>query len=806
MTEIRYAFRSLFKSPGFTAVAILTIAIGIGANTTLFSVFNTVVLNPINLPDAGRLVRIWTNNKARNVVAPVMSVPKYRVFSEQQTAFSGFSASSFNSRVLTREGAEPEQITTADVTQSFVPTLGLALARGRNFTADEDRQNGPHVCILTYDLWKTRFGKREDLVGQTIQLDGVGTTVVGILAEGMPAPISFVQALQPWPFSPSFLTPAQIEGGAGYLQITARIKPGLTFAQADADVRAISRRYKDAFPGRLDGNNENELKTWIEEQTGQVRPTFLLLLTAVGFVLLIACANVSNLFLGRLSARHKEIGVRLSLGATRRHLIRQFLLETLIFCACAASLGVLMAFFALKGVQAVFASQFQSTTTFPLDGRTLAFTIGLSVFSSLMIGFVPAMQASNVNLADVLKDSSRGTVGGARGTRFRGFLIVAEVSLSVVLLIGSSLLLASFIKLQGTAAGFSSHGVASVFVNAPAQRYPSKGEIVNFYTQVLDQLRANPMVNSAATIGGLPLTGGPARGVYAVSGQPIPPLAERPVAYLNAASEDYFSLLKIPVREGRVFRSTDIDGAPHVCVINESFAKRLFPHESAIGKFLLRGQAADVKLEIVGIVGDVKSAGLNTPPPETIYEAMRQIGGAGQTLVARTDGDPSALQGALRAAIAAVDKSEAASFFATLDTQLQQSLGVQRITAWLTGAFSVVALFLSALGLYSVLAYAVTTRTGEIGIRMALGAHRSDVIRLILTQGMRLVLIGLVIGLGAAAAGSRALVSLLYDVKPLDPYVFGGVTVLFAIVAALACLVPSWRASRIEALVALRSD
>lgn len=806
MSELRYAFRSLFKSPGFTAVAILTIAIGIGANTTLFSVFNKVVLHPIDLPDAGRLVRVWTNNKARNVVSPVMSVPKYRMFEEQQTAFSGFAASSFNSHVLTREGADPEQLNTIDVTQSFIPTLGLKLERGRNFTADEDRLNGPHVCILSYDLWKTRFGKREDIVGQTIQLDGVGTTVVGVLAEGLPAPISFVQAMQPWPFTPSFLTAAQIEGGAGFLQITARIKPGLTFAQADADVRAMSRRYKDAFPGRLDGTNENETRTWIQEQVGQVRPTFLLLLTSVGFVLLIACANVSNLFLGRLSARHKEIGVRLSLGATRRHLIRQFLLETLIFCVCAASLGVLMAFFALKGVQAVFASQFQTTTTFPLDGMTLAVTIGLSVLSSLAIGFVPALQASNVNLADVLKDSSRGTVGGARGTRFRGFLIVAEVSLSVVLLIGSSLLLASFIKLQSTAPGFSSHGVASVFVNAPPQKYPTKVEIVNFYTRVLDQLRANPMVKMAATTGGLPLTGGPARGVYAVAGEPIPPLAERPVAYLNAVSEDLFSLLKIPLREGRGFQATDIDGAPHVCVINASFAKRLFPHESAIGKFLLRGQQADVKLEIVGVVGDVKSIGLNTPPPETIYEPMRQIGAAGQTLVALTDGDPNALQGALRAAIASVDKSEAASFFATLDTQLQQSVGVQRVTAWLTGAFSVVALFLSALGLYSVLAYAVTQRTGEIGIRIALGAHRADVIRLILSQGMRLVVIGLVIGLGAAALGGRALASLLYDVKPLDPLVFGGVTALFAVVAALACLVPSWRASRIDALVALRSD
>lgn len=807
MTELKYAFRSLFKSPGFTAVAILTIALGIGANTALFSVFNTVVLNPINLPDAGRLVRIWTNNKARNVIAPVMSVPKYRIFASEQTVFSGITASSFNSLVLTREGADPEQLTTLDVTAGFVPTLGMALARGRNFNADEDVENGPHVTILSYNVWKTKFGKREDLVGSTIQLDGIGTTVVGVLADGaLPAPLAITQALSPWPFSPPFLTPAQREGGAGYLQITARLKPGISLAQAEAEVGAISKRYQQEFPNRLDGNNENILKTWVEEQVGPVKPTFVMLLTAVGFVLLIACANVSNLFLGRLSARHKEIGVRLSLGATRRHLIRQFLLETLIFCGCAAALGIVLALFALKGVQAVFANQLQATTTFSLDTMTLAFTIGLSALSSLVIGFIPAMQASNVNVADVLKDSSRGTVGGARGTRFRGFLIVAEVSLSVVLLIGSSLLLVSFIKLQSTAPGYSTRGIASVFLSAPAQRYPTKTEAINYYNQVLDQLRANPMVKIAATAGGLPVNGGNGRAVYTVFGEPIPPLAERPIAFINTISEDYFALLKIPVRAGRVFRSTDIDGASQVTIINESFAKRLFPHESAVGKYLLRGQAADQKLEIVGVTGDVKAAGLNTPPPDMIYQPLRQLGGVGQTIAAYTDGDPAALQGAFRSAIAQVDKSQAISFFATLDNQLLQSLGVQRITAWLTGAFSIVALFLSALGLYSVLAYAVTQRTSEIGIRMALGAERSEVIRLILSQGMRLVAIGLVIGLAAAAAGGRALTSLLFDVKPLDPFVFGAVTVLFAVVAALACLVPSWRAARIDALVALRTD
>jgi predicted permease len=807
MTDMKYAFRSLFKSPGFTIAAIFTIAIGIGANTALFSIFNTLVLSPIALPDAGRLVRIWTNNKQRNVAGPVLSVPKYRMFAEQQTVFSDISAAAFNSFILTRDGADPEQLSGLNVTASFVPTLGMPLVRGRNFTADEDKQNGPHVCILTYDVWKTRFGKREDLVGSTIQLDGVGTTVVGILAEGTPAPISFVQVLLPWPFNPTYLNDQQLEGGAGFMQVTARLKPGVTLEKAQAEVASISKRYQQEFPGRLDGTNENELRTWVEEQVGPVRPTFILLLTAVGFVLLIACANVSNLFLSRLTARHKEIAVRLSLGATRRHLVRQFLLESLIFCVFAATLGVGLATWSLHAAERVFTKQLQAPTTFSLDALTLAFTVGLSVLSSFAIGFIPAMQASNVNLADVLKDSARGTIGGARGTRFRGFLIVAEVSLSVVLLIGSSLLLVSFAKLQSTPAGFSTRGIASAFVNPAPERYPTRVEKVNFYYQVLDKLRSNPQVKFAAVTQGLPLTGNNMRGVYSVFGRPLPPLAERPIAYLDVATEDYFAMMGIPLKSGRLFQATDIDTSPLVCVINESFARKLFPNENPLGQFIVIGQQGQTKMEIVGIVGDVKANGLNTPPPETIYNSLRQIGGtAGQSIVASTVGDPNLLQPLLRAAVASVDRSLAVSAFATMDTQVAQSLGVQRVTAWLTGAFAAVALLLSALGLYSVLAYAVTQRTGEIGIRMALGAERGDVIRLVLSQGMRLVAVGLVVGLSVAAVGGRALTSLLYDVEPLNPAVFGGVTVLFTFVAIAACLVPSWRASRIEALVALRSE
>ena len=807
LADLKFAFRALLKSPGFTAVAVLTVAVAIGANTALFSIFNKLVLHPIDLPDAGRIVRLWTNNKERNVVGPVMSVPKFETFRDAQTSFSHFSASAFNTAVLTRDGAEPEQLSSLNVTASFVPALGLQLARGRNFSREEDARNGPPVCLLGYDTWKTRFGQRETLVGETIMLNGVATTVVGILPAKLPAPIAFVQMLSPWPFTPPGLTDAQLQGGAGFLQVTARLKPGVSFAQADAEVRTIAQRYQQANAGRLDANNDNELRTWIEEQVGPVRPTFVMLLTAVGFVLLIACANVSSLFLGRLSARHKEIAVRLSMGATRRQLIRQFLTETAVFCTLAALLGVLLALWSLEGIQRLLANQLPANTAFTLDPLTLGFTLALSALTSLCIGFVPALAASRVNLAEVLKDSARGTPGGTRGSRFRSFLIVAEVTLSVVLLIGSGLLLASFVKLQSTPAGFTSRGVASAFINLPTQRYATKAQQAEFYYQVIDQLRANPQVRAAGAALSLPISGFGPRGVYAVEGRPIPPTSERAIAAINFVSEDYFALLRIPLLAGRLFNQSDQEKSPGVVVINAAFARRLFPDKpTAVGQVLLRGQKADIKLEIVGIVGDVKSQGLNTPPPDTMYLPLRQWGGVGMALAVSTPGDAAAMQAALRTAVAAVDKTQAIAFFTTMDSALQQSLGNQRISAWLTGVFAGVALLLSAVGLYSVLAYAVTQRTSEIGIRMALGAEKGQVVSLILSQGMRLVGLGLALGLAGSAAGARLLTSLLFEIEPLNPLVFGGVTVLFAVVAVFACLLPSLRASHIDPIIALRTE
>jgi predicted permease len=475
-----------------------------------------------------------------------------------------------------------------------------------------------------------------------------------------------------------------------------------------------------------------------------------------------------------------------------------------VFSALAGSLGVLFALWSLAAIEAVFKTQLPAGTALSIDWRAVTFTMAVTLVSAALVGLAPAWQASKAQVAEVLKDGSRGSTG--RGGRFRSALIVTEVALSMVLLIGSGLLLASFLQLQRTPPGFNPHGLATAFVGVPASRYPTGAQQAQFFTFVIERLRGMPQVTSAAAAIGLPMSGFNPRSPYSVAGRPVLPLPQRPLAGLGVVSEDYFALMEIPVRAGRGFTARDREGSPPVCIVNETLAKRLFPGESALGRVLLRGRDAEIPQEIVGVIADVKTNGLNAPVPDEIYFPMRQLGRPGLALVVRSKGDPSALQGVIRSAVADVDHDQAISFFTTIDASVAQSLGVQRIVASLTTVFAGVALGLAALGLYSVVAYAVAQRAGEIGIRMALGAQPHQVVVRELRSGMRLVALGVAVGLGGAAAAARSIQTLLFNVKPLDPVVYGSVAGLFALVAAVACLVPSLRASRVDPLVALRAQ
>jgi putative ABC transport system permease protein len=801
MANIRAAIRSLLKSPGFSLVAILTLGVGIAANAALFSVYDRLVLRPVTLPDTRTLVAIWSNNPQANFNVPALSWPRYQAIAGNARTFSSVAVSAFDNFTLTGNGEQPDQLNGLRVSGAFFPTIGVRPALGRDFTPEEDVPNGPAVCIISHELWTTRFGSRASIVNENIQLNGQSWQVVGIMPPQLSAPFAQVQVFAPRVFEVAGLTAQQIDAGAGYAQVIARLGKGVTRDQAQTEMNAIAAGYKSQFAAKLDSANASVVRDFVDAFTGNLKPTFYTLLGAVAFVLLIACANVASLFVGRLAHRQREIAVRQSLGATRAGIVRQFMTESLVYAIAAGLVGAFLARLSLAGLEKALSAALPPNTHFSLDWRAWTFIELTALVSAALVGFFPALQASKPALVDTLKDASRGS-SSSHGGRVRSALIVVEVALSVVLLVGSSLLLLSFVSLQRTPPGFNPAGVASAFVGLPATTYPTNKQQADFYVRVVEELKRNPRVSFAAASLSLPLTGG-ARAPYSVLGRTILPLPQRPLAALNSVSDDYFKMLDIPVIEGRAFGPDDRDGSPGVCIINKQLADRLFPGESALGHVLLRGRDADVRNTIVGVVGDVKSNGLNVAAPDAVYYALRQFGRSGMAVAAKTTGTAADLQSVLRSAVAAVDKDQPISFFQTMDVALSQSLGVQRIVAALTGVFALIALVLAAVGLYAVVSYAVTQRTGEIGIRMALGARPGQVLSLIMKSGLTLVAIGVAIGLASAAGTAQLIAAQLSNVRPLDPIVYVSVALFFAAVAAAACLVPAARASRINPVVAL---
>jgi predicted permease len=803
MRALKNAFRSLLNSPGFSAVAILTLAICIAANTAIFSVYDRLVLHPISLPNPSTLVAIWTNSPTNNFYAPALSWPRYKELARGTRAFSSTAVSAFDNFTLTAAEEPPILLNTLRVSGAFFRTLGVQPALGRDFAPEEDVPNGPQVCILSHEFWTSRFGARTSLVGEMIQLNGQSWQVVGVLPPQLSAPFAQVQVFAPRVFEISGLTAAQVEVGAGYAQAIARLAPGVTLDQAVSELQAGSRTYREQFGSKLDGNNISVPRDFADSLTGNLKPTFYTLLGAVAFVLLIACANVASLFVGRLNARQKEIAVRQSLGASRASIVWTMLLESVLVSVIAAMAGTALTLWALKGIAVAAAAQLPPNIVFALNWRAMLFIVGVALLCAVVVGLMPAFGAARTDLVTILKDATRGS-STARGGRLRSSLIVAEVALSVVLLVGSSLLLLSFLSLQRTAAGFDPTGVATAVVGVPLGRYPTGPEQADFFVKVLDQLRANPQITHAAASIGLPIAGFNARAPYTVQGRTILPLPQRPLANFQVVTEDYFATLKIPIAMGRGFTAEDRQGAPPVCMINQALAARIFGSESPIGHVLLRGRDAEIPQTIVGVIGDVRSGGLNAPVPDEVYYPLRQLGKPALNITARTNSaDTAWLQGAIRTAVAQVDRDQAISFFQSLDQLLSQSLGIQRIVATMTGGFAGLALILAAIGLYSVVAHAVAQRTNEIGIRMALGARPRQVLGLIMGGGLKLVAIGLVLGLAGAWGVTRYMQSLLSNVQPLDPMVYGSVAIFFAVIAAAACFVPSLRASRIDPLLAL---
>jgi predicted permease len=807
MSDLRFAFRSLLASPGFTLVAICTMAVAIGANTALYSVLQAVVLKPLPYPNPDSLVTILGINRERNFEAPALSWAKYEAYRTRTDVFAQMAMSAGNGFTITDGRGEPEQVAGLHVTANFLPLHGLAPSRGRSFTAEEDRAGGPPVAMISVQLWRTRFNSDPTILGRTAQIDGVARQIIGVLPERMPVPYHTVSVLVPQAFDLPFLTPQQ-RNHAIVHQCVARLAPGVTLEQARLRLAEMQQQFQAAHPTHLDANNLNEPRLLSREVLGDLDRTFWTLAGAVAAVLLIACANIANLFLARVSTRQKEIAVRLSLGARPIAIVRQFLTESLLFSLLAGALGVLLAWWSLQGISTLAGPQIPRANEIQLDPGVLAFSLVAATVAGLLIGLYPAWQAARTDVQGVLKENGRSTIGARATLGFRQILVIAQVALSLTLLICAGLLVVSFHKLQRTELGFSVEGRAFGLVNLPHAKYGQPELSREFYRQLQQKLDQAPEFAAGGAIFGLPLAGVGSISPYSIQGRPIVPLQERPLASIRFVTPGYFQAMGLQLRAGRLLNAQDRFGGENVAVINESFAKKLFPTEPALDRAFIIGPNADIVVRIVGVIRDVKAAGVAAPPPDEIYYARDQRGGAFMTVVAQVKPGLSAAAAipGLRRILAELDPALALASPQTVEQLVEQSLGVQRVTLALLLSFAGIAALLAAVGVYSVMAYSVTQRTGEIGMRLALGASAADILRTVLSGAALQIGLGLALGLAGAAAATLLLRQALYEVRPFDPITFAVVAATFALIAAVACLIPARRALRIDPMVALRTE
>jgi len=799
---LRYAVRQLIKSPGFTATAVLGLALGIGANVALFSVVNSVFLRPLAYPEPDRLVRLSSTHTERNLTRVGFSYPRFLEVQQRQDVFSDLALSTFNAFTLTGHG-DPEQVLGLYASAAMLPALGLNPQHGRNFSADEDRPGGEAVVLVSQRFLTRYFSGEQSAVGKAITLDGRPYTIIGILPEAAASfPLNQVQVWVPRPAEVPFLVPSQLNGGGFFFQTIARLKPGVSLEQARAAMNVIAAGYRQSQPANVDAPSDIEVVPLLEDAVGGQRQSYLLLLGAVGCVLLIACANIANLLLARFATRRKEVAARFALGASRRQVVAQLVTESMLIAGLGGALGLALASLALRIIVTSSADLIPRVIDIQLDPAALAFTFLITLATGLGIGLLPALQASAVNLQEALKDASRGSTGG--GQRLRSGLLVAEVSLSVVLLVGAGLLLVSFARLQRVEPGFSPEGIFTAQVVLPAQRY-DRARLVPFYEQFYQRLSTLPGVTSVALSDRVPLTGGQTPAPVAVQGTSLPPLSERPHANRHLVSPRYFETMGIPMRAGREFDERDSARVPHVVVVNETFVKRHLGGADPIGRTLITGMG-QLPSQVIGVVADVRGTNLGTPPEADYFLPALQRPETFTNVLVRTKGDPVAIAPLVRDALRSVDPDLPLLQPQALTTAIAQTVADRRLALVLLASFAGLALLLASLGVYSVMAHLVTFRTSEIGIRMALGATPGTVIRMVLGHSSRLTLIGIVLGVAGGFAVSRLMQQTLFEVNPANPLFYLGVSGTLLLVAVCASWFPARRATRIDPVRALRME
>jgi putative ABC transport system permease protein len=798
--DLRYGFRMLVKNPAFTLIAILALALGIGANTAIFSVVNAVLLRPLPFADADRLVYLQAVNNAQGITRSNISPPDFEDWKNQSQSFQDMAAF-ITGGVILSGNAEPERVPAAAVTASFFSVLGVKPALGRGLLAEDDKPGAEDVALISHGLWQRRFGSDPHIVGSKINIGGESTTVIGV----MPAGFEFMEPMDVW--RPLGLDFSKERRDNRYLQVLALLKPGVTITQAQAQMNGITERLSQSYT-ETNANWGTKLTGLHELVVEDVRPALLLLLGAVGFVLLITCANVANLLLARAAARQKEIAVRSALGASRLRVVRQLLTESLLLSLTGGALGLLLSIWLTDLLVSISPANSPRLDEVRLDARVLLFTLAVTCLIGLLFGLAPALQASRINLNEALKEGGRGFSEGWRRNHVRKLLVVSEVALSLMLLVGAGLLIKSFMLLRETNTGFDSGNVLTMRISVPGAKYKG-AQKAEFFQRLTESVAALPGVESAGAVLSLPL-GGSNYSVgrsFIPEGRPLTPEESINASYV-VTTPQYFRAMKIPLIAGRAFTERDNKDAPQVIIVNETLARRYFPGESAVGKRIRVWRDEQFPREIVGVVGDTKANAIDAEfGPQMYVPHLQDSGWGGMSLVVRTTtSTPTALASSVRGAVLALDKDQPVFNIKTMEDIVSASVANRRVSMLLFSVFASVALFLAALGVYGVISYSIAQRTHEIGLRMALGAQRSDVLKLVLRQGMSLVLIGIALGLMASLAVTRLMASLLYEVSATDPLTFAGVALLLAVVALLACLIPARRAMKVDPMVALRYE
>jgi putative ABC transport system permease protein len=813
LQDLKYGFRVLRKSPGFAVVAVVVLALGIGANTAIFSVVNAVLLRPLPYRDPSRLMQVWH-------VPPPKSFPGMTTFSvspanyldweRQNHVFQSMAIYGFRSFNITGTD-QPQALQASAVSQDFCSTLGVSPLLGRTFTADEEQPGHNHVVILGYALWKSSFGGNSQIVGSSITLDGEPYNVVGV----MPPKFKFPDWAQLW--TPLGWTDQEraVRGNHNYMVI-GRLKSGASIQQAQAEMNTISARLQQQYP-EDDAGWGAVLIPLHEQLVGDVRPALLILLGAVAFVLLIACANVANLVLAKTVTRRKELAIRAALGASRGRVLQQVLAETVLLALAGGVLGLLVAHFGVELIVAFLASHLPRAGGIRLDGWVLAFTLGVSILAGIIAGLAPAWRftKNDFDVHEALKQASSRTETESGGTRTRAALVVSEVALSLMLLVGAGLMIRSLWALRSTDPGFDPHNVLTMALPTSAARYPNLERAMLYYDQVVRRVRTLPGVVSAGATDNLPLSGDGSMQPVTVEGRPVLPMSEQPEVAVRLFTPGYMEAMRIPLRRGRFLNDADIAGRQPVAIISQAMAKQFWPHEDAIGKRLTLTFFPGITREVVGVVGDVKMDGLDVSQPvSTLYVPLAQLTfppaaqwhGFEMSLVVRSASAPAGMTSAVINTIHQVDSAQPVMQVETMQDMVADSIAQQRFNMLLLAAFAGLALLLAAVGIYSVLSYSVRRRVREIGIRMALGAQIGDVLRMIVVEGMKPTLLGLAIGLAGALALGRVVAKLVYGVSPADPATFAAVSALLAAVALAASIIPAWRATRVEPVKTLREE